>query len=57
MLDPLAKYDFTKIAIKLNQMTVACVKSIIALPNTVISSQSGLPPTSKIELFVTKTDS
>ena len=34
-------------------MTVACAKWKITLSNIVIRGESGLPPTSKIELFVT----
>ena len=35
-------------------MAITCAKWIITLPNTVISGQSRLFPTSEMKLFVTK---
>ena len=60
-LDPsLIEYYFTitiQIAssinrIKLNKMTVACVKLKVTFPNIVIRGGSGTPAISKMELFV-----
>ena len=39
-------------AVKLNQMTVACVKIKITLPNIVIRGGSEMPAISKMEFFV-----
>ena len=38
--------------IKLNEMTVACVKLKLPLPNVVIRGGSGTPGISKVGLFV-----
>ena len=39
-------------AIKLNEITVACIKFKTTLPNMVIRCRSGAPEISKMELFV-----
>ena len=48
----LVKYFFIINSIKLNKMTVFCIRLKFTLPNVIIRGGSGMPGISKLELCV-----